>query len=285
MLTGGVRAAAEVLHISQPAVSKGLGQLRRATTLELFETVKGRLLPTPEALRLYEEAEALWRGVERLRDLSINLARPQGGSLRLAVSASVAPHLVPQAIAKLLEHSPDTRVYMEILIAPAISEALISGAVDLAVAAMAGDHPNIAAVAKYSCGLACVVPTAHRLARRDAIFARDLKGERMVVSTADSQYGQVLQRCLGKTVVTRTVEVRNSATACWFVQAGAGIAITDLAAVAGNSHPGLTVIPFRTREKVAVDVLRRKNRPMSMLEHAFCERFDQCWKAALGATG
>lgn len=52
MFSGGVNSAAELLHVSPPAVSKVLAQAARASGLVLFERVKGRLIATPEAHQL-----------------------------------------------------------------------------------------------------------------------------------------------------------------------------------------------------------------------------------------
>src|SRR5688500_4000921 len=95
MLTGGVGSAAELLHVSQPAVSKVLAYAVKSTGLVLFERIKGRLVPTPEAKALYAEVEAVWRRVEKLRDFSRELAQPRAGTLRLVTTASLAPSLVP----------------------------------------------------------------------------------------------------------------------------------------------------------------------------------------------
>src|SRR5690606_19395695 len=94
MLTGGVSGAAQLLHISQPAVSKMLMQSQRNLGFALFERVKGRLVPTSEAQALHAEIEALWRGVERVRDTTRELASPRSGSLTVGVSASLAAYLV-----------------------------------------------------------------------------------------------------------------------------------------------------------------------------------------------
>jgi DNA-binding transcriptional LysR family regulator len=125
MLTGGVGGAAELLHVSQPAISKMLAAARRQAGFLLFERVKGRLVPTPEGQELHREIDALWRGVERVRDVSRKLAAPRTGTLRLAVSASIAPYLAPHALALLCEKYPDMKSQMEILIAPIMVDALL----------------------------------------------------------------------------------------------------------------------------------------------------------------
>ncbi|CAJ3076526.1 LysR family transcriptional regulator [Burkholderia pseudomallei] len=49
MLTGSISGAAKLLHVSQPAVSRLISYAEQRLGLALFERIKGRLYPTPEA--------------------------------------------------------------------------------------------------------------------------------------------------------------------------------------------------------------------------------------------
>ena len=51
MFAGSVTAAAELLRLSQPTISKLIAQLERSTRLRLFERRKRRLVPTQEAVQ------------------------------------------------------------------------------------------------------------------------------------------------------------------------------------------------------------------------------------------
>lgn len=282
MLTGSVNGAAELLHVSQPAVSKLLAHAARQAGLTLFERVKGRLVPTPEAQQLYEEVEHLWRGVERVRDVSRALAQPETGTLRLAVSASLAAWLAPRAVALLYERFPLLKSRIEVLVPSIMVDALLDHSADLAVGLLPNEHPNIVAVKSYPCGLACVMREDHALARRAAITASDLRGQRVITSPAGTPYGRSLQRAYGRSAsqLRLDIEVRSATTACWFAQAGAGIAVVDRAAVAGPSLSGLAVRPFRSSERLEVRIIRNRYRPMSVLQKAFCSAFDRAWNEA-----
>jgi len=283
MLTGSISGAAEILHVSQPAVSKLLAHAARQSKLLLFERIKGRLVPTPEAQQLYEEVEKLWRGVERVRDVTRGLGDPDSGVLRLAVSASLGTHLVPRAVALLYQRHENVKVSMEILIAPIMVEALLDRSAHLGVAMQPIDHPNLSAVRSYACGLACAMRKDHRLAAKREIVARDLSGERVISSPAATPYGQSLRRAYGSAARSAKldVEVRSAASACWFAQAGAGIAIVDRAAVAGHSFGDLVVRPFRSRESLDVRILRNAYRPLSVLQQSFCDAFEQAWSESV----
>jgi len=280
MLTGGVSGAAELLHVSQPAISKVLAQAQRQLAFPLFERIKGRLVATPEGQALHAEVEALWRGVERVRDASRDLAAPRSGTLSLAVSASLAPYLVPRTVAALAGKFPDLQIRLEILVGPILVDALLDHSADLGVALLPVDHPNLVRIRTYQCGFACVVPAGHRLAGRRSVSPLDLAGERLIGSPPDTPYGQALLRAWGTAAKSAHVysQVRSATTACWQAQAGGGVAVVDRAAVAGPTFPGLTILPFKSKEKLPVALLRNRYRPMSIVQRAFCDAFDTIWK-------
>lgn len=286
MLTGGVNGAAQLLHVSQPAISKLLAQAARHTGLTLFERVKGRLVPTPEAQHLYQEIESLWRGVDRVRDVTRGLANPETGTLRIAVSASLAPYLAPRAVTLLHARYPQLKSRIEVLVSPIMVDALLDRSTDLAVGLLANDHPNLVAVRSYQCALACVMREDHPLAGRPRLKATDLLGHRIITSPASTPYGQSLNRSYGKTgeKLSLDIEVRSSTTACWFAQAGAGVAVVDEAAVAGHCFSGLAVRPFASDERLEVRIIRNRYRPMSVVQQSFCDAFDTVWSEAMGSA-
>ncbi|MCM3372927.1 LysR family transcriptional regulator, partial [Bacillus velezensis] len=66
-------AAARNLHISQPAVTKQLKVLEESLGVELFKREKGRLLPTAEAILLFEQTERTNASLHALNELADGL--------------------------------------------------------------------------------------------------------------------------------------------------------------------------------------------------------------------
>ena len=67
---GSVVKAAEIMRLSQPAVSRLLSDLETAVGYGLFERRKGRLTPRGEAWELYAEVDRSLIGLERIKDRS-----------------------------------------------------------------------------------------------------------------------------------------------------------------------------------------------------------------------
>lgn len=71
MQVGTISGAAQVLHISQPAVTKVLQHCELQLGMPaLFERVRGKLYPKPEAHRLFVETEKLNRDLLGIRRLA-----------------------------------------------------------------------------------------------------------------------------------------------------------------------------------------------------------------------
>jgi DNA-binding transcriptional LysR family regulator len=284
MFSGGVNSAAELLHVSPPAISKVLAQATKASGLVLFERVKGRLIPTPEAQQLYAEINELWHGVEKVRDTSRALAQPARTTLRLVCSASLAPYLVSRTVARLYERFPRLQCRVQVFSPDILNQQLLDRSTHLGIALLPHDHPNLATVKGYQCGLACVMRKEHPLARRKLIKPADLVGERVISSPESTPFGQTLKRAFGVWAekMHRDFEATSSTTACWFAQAGVGIAVVDQVSIAGGLLAGLEVRPFQSSEKLAVRIIRNRYRPMSVAERAFVEVFDGVWNSMSG---
>ena len=65
MIAGSVTRAAELLHTSQPTVSRELARMEHSIGFPLFERIRGRLRPTM-ALALYDEVRQSYAGLERV---------------------------------------------------------------------------------------------------------------------------------------------------------------------------------------------------------------------------
>jgi len=101
MLTGSINAAAKMLYVSQPAVSKLVAHTETTLGLRLFERAKGRLIPTAEAQALFREVEQVYQSALRVDEFARALALGPASLLRVACSPSLATAIVAPAIVEL----------------------------------------------------------------------------------------------------------------------------------------------------------------------------------------
>ena len=109
MQAGTISGAAQVLHISQPAVTKVLQHCELQLGLPLFERIRGKLYPRPEAHRLFAETERLVRDLAGIRRLAATLKTRSAETVRLVATPSLALSLLPPALAAWREAFPHTQ--------------------------------------------------------------------------------------------------------------------------------------------------------------------------------
>lgn len=275
MVTGSVRGAAQLLHVSEPAASKLLAVAEARSGCRLFDRVKGRLVATPEAHALFGEVERVWQGVERVHALAKNLSGSHVGSLHIAASASLSPALLPQAAAAVLRDRHQVDLKVDLVVPALVLRAVVEGDADVGVTLQAPLHPNVQVQASLSCGLVCAMAEGHPLASRRHVTARDLAGERII--SYPELVSLVREELGGRSI---DLELRSGPSACWFARAGVGVALVDRATVAGA---GLNVHwrPFKTAETVRIDVVGNPARPLSGLAREFVQEFQRVGRTLL----
>lgn len=83
MTAGNLTEAAQMLHTSQPTVSRELARFEKVLGLKLFERTRGRLHPTVQGLRLFEEVQRSWYGLDRIVSAAESLREFRQGELSI----------------------------------------------------------------------------------------------------------------------------------------------------------------------------------------------------------
>ena len=122
MLTGSVSAAARLINVTQPAVSRVLQHAEIQLGFALFQRVKGRLEPTEEAQTLYPYIERLFAQLDEVQRLAASLRADAGRHKGLhvltvlALSHEVLPRALrlfrPDAKRAMLAMPPLLRTYL-----------------------------------------------------------------------------------------------------------------------------------------------------------------------------
>lgn len=113
--SGSVSAAARQLNISQPAVTNLLRHAETLLGFNLFDRVRGRLVPTREAHELYSQAEAINDQVQAFRQTANNIGAGRHGVLRIATLPSLGMELVPPVLARFLSFNPGVMIELHTL--------------------------------------------------------------------------------------------------------------------------------------------------------------------------
>jgi len=248
MKTGSTTAAAELVRVSQPAISRSLKRLEDTTKLKLFERAGPRLIPTPEAHLLYQEVLDTFVGLDRLRQSVARIRAVGTGSVRIASSAALGLSFVPKVLRRFAERRPDVSVRFEIGNSVAVRNLVASGAYDIGLCAEEIDRSNLVVKPFIETRGICVMPPDHPLAGEPVIHPAMLDGLRVVSlapdDTARLQFDAALDAVGAKPRIV--VETQFAATICQLAMEGIGIGLTNsLTYVSDRFEPHeLTAKPF-----------------------------------------
>ena len=235
MLTGSINAAAKMLYVSQPAVSKLVSHTETTLGLRLFERSKGRLTPTPEAQALFREVEQVYQSALRVDEFARALALGPASLLRISCSPSLGPTIVAPAIVELKRSMPKLRIDWHTTLMSDMPLEVLSKAVDIAVTSMPIEHEHLEVVPFMRGRMVCALPADHPLAAKERIALADLATEPMILFRRDIPFGTVIVRACQQADVelTSVVDVTRADQALALVQGGLGLTIVDEFA-AGN---------------------------------------------------
>ena len=273
MLSGSISGASKLLYVSQPAVSRLIAYTEQRLGFLLFKRIKGRLHPTPEAIRLFAEVDAMYQSVQRVNEVAENLAENRIGQLRIASSPNLGQSLMPRAIALFCQRHPEVRVVLHTLIPSVMLQSLLSHQVELGITYMPVAHPSLEVRPLYKSPVVAVLPQAHHLATRPYITIDDLANESLINYSSDIPFGQLIQQIFGDKAsqpIAR-VEVQQTHVACAMVQAGVGIALVDEITSKAPICADTVVIPLKPTTYAPVNVFNIQLEPLSRLANEFIQ--------------
>jgi LysR family cys regulon transcriptional activator len=130
-----VSEAAEVLHTSQPGVSKQIRMLEEELEVEIFLRNGKRLVEITEPGKLIlAMTENVLRGMENIKHVAAEFASRTSGSLTIATTHTQARYALPPVIKTFTERYPAVRLSLHQGNPTQIAEQVVSGRADLAIA-------------------------------------------------------------------------------------------------------------------------------------------------------
>ncbi|GAB1584627.1 LysR substrate-binding domain-containing protein [Phyllobacterium phragmitis] len=244
--SGTVSRAAELMGVTQPNVSRLIGELEEVVGFALFDRVKGRLIPTPEGQAFYRDVDQSFRGLDLLRSSAARIRDFGSGQIRIASLAAAGSTIVPRAVKKFRESFPSAIVTLSIMTSASVRNHVVDGEYDLGIAADEVDLSGVEHQVFGSFAALCAIPAGHPLAAKKVIGPKDFDGmDYVALSSGDKARRQLDRLCeQAGAKPNLVIETPFAITACALVLEGVGIAIVNPLAIDGFSERGLIFRPF-----------------------------------------
>ena len=188
-----VSAVAEVLGMSQPAVSSALGRLRSSLGDELFLRTQGGMTPTPYALQLAEPVAVALEGLQQA--LNVRAAFDPASSQRsftLAMTDVGEMYFLPILVDALTRSAPAVTLQVVSVTHPALKDDMASGRIDLALGLLPQLQAGYYQQALFQQPYICLMRQGHPLAAPKALtLAAFTSAEHVRVLAAGTGHGRV----------------------------------------------------------------------------------------------
>lgn len=272
--TNSFTRAAEVLALSQPALTNRIRQFEEALGLRLFDrstrsvelTHVGREL-LPIFLRLVTEFEG---AVVNARDF-VSKAK---GVVRLACLPSCAATLLPDLIARFQTDHPNVTFEVEDALNSSIASLVREDRVDFGIG-MADEHDgDLEQLKLFDDAMVVVHPEEHPIAAEPTISVAILAAHPLILMNRGSSVRDLVDAAFiaaGKTA-TPACQVRYMTTAVALVRAGLGLAILPSTAIEIRSQVNVQARPIDDPAFTRTIVLmRRRHSPVRPVVQAFID--------------
>lgn len=272
MNTGSITSAAHMLSVTQPSVSRLIADFEADLGFRLFDRKGGRLKPTEEASRFYQEVERTFTGIDQLENVAERIRQEQMGLLNVFSTPALATSLMPSIIKQFHDAYPDTMVRLEVRVPMEIFRQLQINAGDVAVSNHAAELPGIIQEPLIDAVFVCALPSDHPLAAKEVITAQDLDGETLIGLSAEGpmNWNKIFKMLSEKDVqYSDWLTTQHSESGYAMVAEGMGIGIFEPFSARRWQKQGVVIRPLRPKISYGFSICFSANKARSSLAQDF----------------
>jgi DNA-binding transcriptional LysR family regulator len=185
--------AAELLGVSQPAVSLQIRSLEERLGTQLIDRSGRRVEPTEAGQRLYRGAQRLLALEEQLVDeVAAGADGPLRGRLELGASSGPGETVLPLLLGEFQQRHSEVHVALSVHDTQTIVDLVARRELELGVVGASRRHRGVAFEPFFRDEVILVCPPGHRFAGR-AIAIEELKGEPLILMQEGAGVRQVIE--------------------------------------------------------------------------------------------
>lgn len=224
---GGVTAAARQLGISQPAVSRTLALLEERSGKSFFNRQGTQLVPTAEALQLFDASESVFKALERVE--ALRWLEPEKERISVVAAPTLAHCLLPRVIAEFRNRHPNISVSLDIQTTVEVISQIASDQVQLGFAEVPQGDWGVRKHPFRRSNLSVAVPKGHAWAGLKSIQATEIGDEPLIVLLKRNPFRTMLDRLLWREggIPNIVLETSDVLSAVEHVGRGVGVAVVN----------------------------------------------------------
>lgn len=278
-------AAAQALHLSQPALSRRIRKLEDALGSALLERTTRHVALTmvgrdflPKVRRFLDEFETSVLGLGDLR-------MQHHAVVSVAAVPSSAFYFLPAALVGFARDYPRVRVRILDLGANEGLEAVARGEAEFGVNFIGASHPGIDFTPLMQDPFVLACRSDHPLAERSAVTWRDLAGQRVITVGHASGNRTLIDTALAQAGLRLdwAYEVMHLSGSLGLVEAGLGVAVLPRMATPAAGHRLIRTVTLEAPSvSRTIGIVRRQGAVLSPAAAAFLQGLLGMWGTGVG---
>uniref|UniRef100_UPI001B7F7F36 LysR family transcriptional regulator n=1 Tax=Novispirillum itersonii TaxID=189 RepID=UPI001B7F7F36 len=283
--TGSFHKAAEVLHLSQPALSRRIKSLEESLGAPLLERTTRRVSPSavgrqlqPLLVRLIDELESTVLAMNET-------GNRQQGLVSIACVPTAAFYFLPRVIRQFRDQHPQIRFRILDLSAREGLQSVASGETEFGISMLGSSDPDVHFTPLMEDPFVLACHRDHPLAKRKTLTWPDLAGYPLIGVSRHSGNRTILDNALAHADVRLDwfYEVNHLSTSLGLVEAGIGISVLPRLATPQTDHPLIVTRPI-TGPVVerTIGIVERRNGRLSPAAARFKTMLLDSWGGSKG---
>jgi DNA-binding transcriptional LysR family regulator len=173
---------AELIHLSQPALSLQIRALEEEVGARLFERNRRKTTLTAAGLAFRDDAAAALSQLEGAIHRARLAANGKLGRLRIGFISTAGREIVPAIVRQFREFNPEVELSLRNIVTAEQVQMLEAGSLDIGFVRLPiGGHSALDVVTVHREPFVLIVPSSHKLAKRKAVRLRELAGQDFVM--------------------------------------------------------------------------------------------------------
>jgi DNA-binding transcriptional LysR family regulator len=269
---GSLSAAAEELHITQPAVTKGIQRLQEYYEIKFFNRFGKKLALTDTGESLYKIAEKIFEMEIQAEESIRDFQHRKRGHIRILSSESFGAYYLPSIINPFSKSNPQMRISVNILPTEQVVENTAKLNNDLGFISYPIEHKKLLIREVLEDKFVLIAPPGHSFVQKDRLEPRDLEGQAMIMHEKGSAPRRSIDELIRKNNVSVFIplELSSNRAIKTAVEQGIGIALISTKVASEEVQMGkLIAIPFSDSSlKRKFYMIHHKDKYVSeMLQH------------------
>ncbi|CAM3220955.1 LysR substrate-binding domain-containing protein [Paracoccus nototheniae] len=273
MISGSTVRAAELLQVTQPAISRSIAELEASLRFQLFNRVRGRLVPTPEGQLFFREVSESFKGLDRLRAAAASIREYGSGVIRIGTLSALAATMVPRAVQRFRLKHPKVPITLQVAGSAMIRNMVAEGQLDLGLAADEIDLSGVDAQLFASFAGVIAMPVDHPLTRLISVTPADLMGVPLIGLTPEDRARHRFDQAMADAGAEPDyiIETPNSSTICALAMSGDAVGLVNPLSTEGFVERGLILRPFLPKVAFRTYLLFRPDDQRAVLVQSFTD--------------